>query len=1027
MKYYRGYSVFIAGRKGKNGTGLLLYIGGDCFFIITCSHVIFDSDEVQISLLHDDGTGSPVEKKFSLHNDHFHFMNASLQPSIEEDLAIIECPVRYLDFDLSPTRYRFYPMNEDEAAIAYGYPVGRGEKNLYYRQDKTKGEVLNVLEEESYFVLRIEDKFLNQADRTVELEGFSGSPVWESENLKADKCLMGGIISSGMDGDAHRARVRVISSRVIQTFLRERFDIHLESVLPFISEDEIAPGYKNAEKQITDIKIVRDSWIERSKTQIRAYIDDLKLGKAIEVYRKTIKNVFFAQCSMEQKYSIYADYIQALRYARKYSDCEKAYEEMKQGGIHSDREYLVKAVQYFEAGNGALAKEYINKALDKNPIGNEECVLKVVIDAFENNKTTSDCLSTFIGEQDQLLIKPKNVHEEETLYQILGVTLISRFNNFKRGIRCLNRSYIISGSYVVLESIANAYCDQALITASQHDLNTHNFSTNEYMSKARDAYMRIIAASDEINLSGLFSRSGILIYRCFIFSDDRYRVYRHYNDVMKYVQSLNKDIKREFQFEYVRAAILKEQVDLDKFDSLTDFDKKYFELIQFIDNPEVAYQTEKELVVYIRKIEQLLKIVCEHIKDFRLSLDGVYRKLIILYIEGCENYKWYVLPIMWDYCDKITEPENRIYCSLMIKDCEGQGVRNQYEELYSEHDDYRSFEELIKYYEKHGYYDDAKRLFDRHVLNTEHPYGTETDLLYREYLRFYLRFGMNLKNVICHYVKNKNRIKDDYISLYFDLYLSNATGVFNNTELLQEDAKILFEAGVINEFEYKDMCLASTMYNLRIEDSAQWVDFSHENSPQSTPHERRYFVLKKYWVRENPYWNRLDKWTPEKLFELYSKEEWAKTATEIFDRFKTKERKVIVADFWAIYYLAALRRQQIMANFDKVYITHFSVERAMQEMENTNDIVVRLILNNLGNESNVEFRSPTLEEQATQYRDMDEELTYTETISTLMLSEVMNCPAIIGEVRNEIPDRYKNRLIRPYRFPEIADYMIRNG
>lgn len=1010
MEIYKSYSVLIVGDNGDRGTGLLLYHEGqDMFHVITCAHVIRSTEKVVIHLLIRQNAGDPREEQIEVSKEQFHFLSpeedrAYGTSQIENDLAVVECKIGRLH--IPSTSFAFYPMKEREEIITIGYPDRLAGEPLYYQQDDVTGTVSRVLEGQPFFIIRIEETVQNNADRPIELKGLSGAPVWEAKGLNEGKYLLGGIISSGIKQSISRGRVRVISARRVQLFLHDILGISVDSELPGTREDEIAPGYDSYQ----DMVMVRGGWIENSKREIKGYIEDLKLQKAIDVCNETIRNNDFSTCSQEQKRDIYSLLQQALRYGRKYEEYDKVTEEMHRQGIQNDREYLTNAIRYYEAEDNRKALEYIQMAIKVNPAGNEERVCLAVIQAALEKDASVSILSTLIGERDQLLFRPKDSKEEEGAYQVLGFAFVFRFGDTRRAIRCLNRAYQIGGSYVTLESLANVYSIQA---TSGRVIDTKS------LAKARDAYIRILTTADDLARSGLFSRCGMLIYRCFYLANDRYRVIRHYKDLVESYQ-FRAGEKREAQIEYLKIAVLRGHVDLRKFDALTRRDREYFELNQLLDNPEINIQTEEELISYLTEIERRIQRIEEEKQDY--GLEGVHLKMVSLYGRGVQEYHWNAVSEVRRHSEELIDPENKEYCSLLIQEYEEmdfQELEKRYKTLYEEKRNNRSFKELLNFYVRHQKFTKAKELYDHVVFNEPMPDEMEEDLLYREYLHFHLEYGLSLKHVIKHFVEHKGWIKDVYIRLFYQLSLNCATGCFNNPDEMLEDAKELFEQGVIGEREYYEKSLAILMYNMRIDDIERIIDHTHENRRIATPMEARYFVLRKYWVKENPYWEKMSQWTPEMLFEIYNEEAWNRTATEIFNEYRTNERKEIVADFWTIYYLLLIRGQEVLSFFDKIYITHFSIEKAMKEMENVNDSLIRRALYHLTVEKNVILRSPTIEEQA----ELFDEEAFTETICTLMLAEVVNCPAIVGEFRNEIPEKYKSRVIRPYRFPEIGRYM----
>lgn len=186
MEKHEAYSVLITDDRGKRGTGTLFYTeGSDSFYVLTCAHVIYTSEKVTICILIQT-SGDPVERKIEAKKEQFHFspIDQATVTGDESahtcDIAIIRCEKG--DLALTPTCYAIYPMTSAERVVAVGYPRGTA-GSVYYQQDELTAKVLRVQNNQDYFVIRVDESFLNAADRESELKGFSGSPVWDEQKL----------------------------------------------------------------------------------------------------------------------------------------------------------------------------------------------------------------------------------------------------------------------------------------------------------------------------------------------------------------------------------------------------------------------------------------------------------------------------------------------------------------------------------------------------------------------------------------------------------------------------------------------------------------------------------------------------------------------------------------------------------------------------------------------------------------------------------------------------------------------------
>lgn len=318
MRQHETYSVLITDDKGKRGTGTLFYAeDAASFYVLTCAHVIYTSHQINIQILIP-AEGGPKEESIVVSRDHFRFSPIDKATVIGDDsthtcdIAIIECAKGNLQ--LTPTRYALYPMTSGERIVAVGYPKG-SDSPVYYQQDELTAKVLKIQDDQDYFIIRVDEAFLNSADREAELKGFSGSPVWDEESLGDQTLLFGGLMAIGVGSNINRGRVNVMNARLLQTLMRDEFGVTIESGLPMVDDSEIAPGYEEPEES-PDQLMVRAGWIENERRKAQTYVDTLQLLKAVESTRLTIDNSEFSKCSDEQKISIYGVLHEAYRLAR---------------------------------------------------------------------------------------------------------------------------------------------------------------------------------------------------------------------------------------------------------------------------------------------------------------------------------------------------------------------------------------------------------------------------------------------------------------------------------------------------------------------------------------------------------------------------------------------------------------------------------------------------------------------------------------------------------------------------------------
>lgn len=1038
MRQYEAYSVLITDEKGKRGTGTLFYAeNAASFYVLTCAHVIYTSHQINIQILIP-AAGGPKEESIVVSRDHFRFSPIDKATVIGDDsthtcdIAIIECAKGNLQ--LTPTRYALYPMTSGERIVAVGYPKG-SDSPVYYQQDELTAKVLKNQDEQDYFIIRVDEAFLNSADREAELKGFSGSPVWDEESLGDQTLLFGGLMAIGVGSNINRGRVNVMNARLLQTLMRDEFGVTIESGLPMVDDSEIAPGYEEPEES-PDQLMVRAGWIENERRKAQTYVDTLQLLKAVESTRLTIDNSEFSKCSDEQKISIYGVLHEAYRLARDFDIYDQISEEMRKAGLTSPRDDLTEAVRYYEAQELDKADEFIKKALSKNPAGNEERVLAMAIRAAKRDCDIS-AVSEFLGGRDQLLIKPKDEREEEFLYQTLGFVLSNYFKETTRALRCLNRAYQISGNFIILETLALTYYQHsirdAFIEEGSDKIDPARIHTDA-IEKARDALLRVFSAADEMWLKGTFGRAGLQIFKCFYFMHDNFRIYKHYHDVMKYFDFPDGETKRDIQLCYLDVAIRKEPVNIDDYDALTDHDKKFYELAILLEAPMRLFNvgldiqapiSEKELLNVLTDGEKRLQELIETQTDDRLGFDGVHTSFANLYGNGIMRFQWHAISEVKRHCESIKNPTGIESFQIYIDELETydfKAIENRYKAFFEKYDDIISFEEWCHFYIRHGEYLKTKELYDSVFDERKYLIEDQPEYFYRSYIDFTLAHQFDLTPALRCFVEHSDEFKDIFIYMSFEMDLKFATCTFNDPDQMLDDVKILLDEGLYTEADYNEKCLIINMLNCRPVQAEQYAGWAHGMHPLlSSKYERMLLVWKGAQVMPNTHWNSMQQWIASQMFDVYKKEKWLRNPKDILFESCTSENKAIVVDLWTLYFFVKVQAQEVMSHFKTIYITYDTVSMALQEINQVNDDDIRRVLIHLQREGNVKLLSPTLEQQLTV---RNPSYNFMEVHSACLLAQELNCPAFVGEFRFEIPEQLRSKVIRPDNLKEVMDCVM---
>lgn len=1038
MEKHEAYSVLIIDNNGRRGTGTLFYTkGASSFFIFTCAHVIYTSKEVRIHILIPNG--SNLEERVVVANrNQFHFspIDSPIVIGAESehtcDVAIIESAKENLF--LEPTSYAICPMSYNERVVALGYPFSTA-KSVYYQQDELFAKVIRFQNDQDYFIIRVEDGFLNASDRESELKGFSGSPVWDEENLNKSIYLFGGIITRGVGNNISRARINVMNARLFRSLMFDEFGVSIETRLPFIPEKDVAPSYI-VDEESPDQIVVRAGWLENERKKAHTYIDNLQLKKTIVIARDAINNSEFSKCTKSQKASIYDILKEAYRLAREYDIYDKICEEMHQLDIYGEEDDLATANRYFEALDNEKAEEYINKALLKNPNGNRERILALVIRVSKDKNAELSSLSEFLGAGDQLLIQPEDKFEEEYIYHMLGFILSNRFRETGRAIRCLNRAYQISGSYVILETLGITYYLNSIKAAFIEDgkdlIDPFKIDSGE-IDKARQAFLSVFSAADELWMKGTFKRAGLHVFKCFYFIKDNFRILKHYHEVIKYYEFPNLETKRDVQICYLDVAIKVGPLNLEDFDALTEHDKKFYELALILEKTMKLFNgglvvpapvKEEDLFSMIADGENRLHNLIATQKDKRLSFDGLHTVFINLYGNCIMRYKWNAIMEVKRHFAAIKNHLGIdaiiIYIKELQIDC-FEDIEKQYIDFFNKHNDVISFMELANFYIRQGKFDKAKNLYDSVFSERQYLIKTQAEYFYRMYIMFTLEHRLDLTPAIRCFVEHKKEFKDFFVALAIEKNLKFATCTFNEPDQMLEDNKLVFEEGFISEFEYMENCLIINMLNCRPEVAEKYSRWTPSLNPLlPTIYQQMLFSWKFGQVVPNKHWDSMQKWNYNQVNAKYNEESWLLDYKDILKKSGTAYNKVIVVDLWTLYYIVKMELINILSMFKTVYVTHSTVSSALQEITNVNDNAIRSVLDLLKDKRNIKILSPTLEQQLT---INNSEFKYFEINYACLLAKELNCPALVGEFRFPILTQLQSKVIRPCNINNIIDFI----
>ena len=145
--------------------------------------------------------------------------------------------------------------------------------------------------------------------------------------------------------------------------------------------------------------------------------------------------------------------------------------------------------------------------------------------------------------------------------------------------------------------------------------------------------------------------------------------------------------------------------------------------------------------------------------------------------------------------------------------------------------------------------------------------------------------------------------------------------------------------------------------------------------------------------------------------EVIRSEAWHQDVEAVKAQVNFKLERCIALDAWAIYIIACRNCLDTLEEFDRVYVTHSTITRMMEEMTHYENIPFTAALAYFEELKNLELVSPDFEHQL-QVRETEER--YWEPCSTIAIALEKKCIAVLGEPRLQeaLIDKYKDIIVR---------------
>lgn len=298
---------------------------------------------------------------------------------------------------------------------------------------------------------------------------------------------------------------------------------------------------------------------------------------------------------------------------------------------------------------------------------------------------------------------------------------------------------------------------------------------------------------------------------------------------------------------------------------------------------------------------------------------------------------------------------------------------------------------------------------------------SDPEFFWRSYVVLYLENKYELTSPIKCFIEHNNEFKDPILKIRLEFDLNFATASFNEPDNMLDTAKMLLDEGLLTKNEFASKCLIINLLNCRPKQAEKFICKEHlKDITLADEYEYKLLVWKYDNIKPNPDWKSMQSYNPMFINDFYNNEKNLLPTETILKEYISNSHNIIVVDLWLLYYLNQIGVINYLTLFSKVYVVHNTVSIALQEISAVNDEVVRKILDQLMSAKNVVIKSPTIEQQLT-FRQSDSK--YMEIHAALILAEILNCPAFVGEFRFPIPKRFYNRIIRPNKLADVVNYL----
>lgn len=1044
------YCVYVTDKGNSiNGSGVLFYSGGDSMFVFTCAHVVDKASEIRLFFLKPVDVAKDQYEVFctDIPREQIIFSPTDEVKNGEHTDDFVIIPVRKpAAFDIKPTEYFIGESSHDKKFYTQGYPNGVPvDSHPLEYLDCFHGMVLVSIEGNNRFTIRITDSHIDNTSRVYELKGISGSPIWDDSEGDTNTLL--GLISSGYDQTMLLSKIFATKAQQIRRLMFEKFGITIERKILEIPEEDVGgnSGFKpvvfdGTIEGSTQTEI--EKWIEDQTNACRCSIDDLQLQKAIDIAREAIEDNRFTQCPTDAQKKL----MQHLLYCFEIGDLDDEFEaletDMVNRGFFEKYDILRHLTRSFMKKNYAETIEVAEEAIRSEPNNKTlfACakVFLTLARAYVDDLPVEESIGKLLDEQESFIYETENDEDLGLIYQMIGYVYGERYHDYVNAVRFLNRSYRIGFDNIILESLGAAYYFLGIKEATREDGLVENLKIDRrVLYKARECFLIIIKKCDELYWKGTIRRVGMCIYDTFFFLMDNYRVLTIYPDIQKYfvLREGEDEYKfwRDVEMKYAKVIVQSGGIDTNAFPHIRPSDRLLLETSAMTNRCcDIIDQAMRGLNQQQIKNTNLERYVRDLIRDTennvrRINREDrmpIYVSLMNMYGRGMQLFGWQKIDKL-KYClERIRNygnPEMQETMENFLYEFEAplEDVIQRFRDTFDKKKNINNWQELMRLYIRHGMIDKADEMYKELLTERKELISDEPEYAYRAYIDFITLYHRNLRDALQCFLDAKDAFRDTDIEGFWELELMIYTNTFNNPARFETERLPFLERGLITEEQYHRGAFIANMVNLNREKAQEHHEFikryPHIINPMThmviMQREEIHFLN---WIGEvKPSFLPPEKSMMEKQVDVVLRqlrtESWHRDIDSALRNQFDIEKKLVI-DAWGVYVLAETGRIELLEKCERVYITHFSIIRLLEELSRTDNQSIRNLLDYVNEKSMFSLLSPSFKAQI----DVRNKLDYVEPASTVALGVEQECLIVLGdpELEHGVQDYYGSMIIR---------------